>query len=120
MVDPEPTAQESQQGVVEIRAFRGTLRSSVFRECLVSDDLFRRLLAAGERYGFRSLIALKPPGPHKLDRQHARRFAREVEELQGLLREPEVAAIIEVAVWCAHSSNNSWLTIRRTAENASA
>jgi len=109
----ELTGQESQDAVVEIRALRGSQRSSVYRECVVSDDLFRRLLTAAATRGFRSLTALEPHGPHKLDKQHAWRFAREVAEVQDSLREPEVAAIIEVALWCAHATHSSWLTIRR-------
>jgi len=85
----------------------------VYRECVVSDDLFRRLVAAGATHGYRSLTALEPRGPHRLDKRHARRFAREVADVQDSLREPEVAAIIEVALWCAHATHNSWLTIRR-------
>jgi hypothetical protein len=91
----------------------------VYPECVVSDDLFRRLLAAGATHGFRSLTALESRGPHKLDKQHARRFARELTEVQDSLREPEVAAIIEVALWCAHASHTSWLTITRRADNTS-
>ena len=86
---------------------------------MVTDDLFRRLLAAGATHGFRSLTALEPHGPHKLDKKHARRFAREVAGGQDSLREPEVAAIIEVALWCAHATHKSWLTIRRKADNTS-
>ena len=90
----------------------------MYRECVVSDALFRRLLAAGATRGFLSLKALEPRGQHKLDKKHARRFAREVAAVQDALREPEVAAIIEVALWCAHATHNSWLTIRRrTTEN---
>lgn len=112
-------AQESQHAVVEIRALRGNQRSSVYRECVISDDLFRRLLAAGATRRFRSLNALEPYGPHKLDKQRARRFAREVAELQDSLREPEVAAIIEVTLWCAHATHKSWLIISPKADNTS-
>ena len=85
----------------------------MYRECVVSDDLFRQLLAAGESHGLPSLSALDAYGPHKLDKQHARRFAREVASVHDALHEPKMAAVIEVALWCAHATDTSWLTIRR-------
>ena len=85
----------------------------MYRECVVSDALFRQLLAAGATHGLSSLTALEADAPHRLDKQHARRFAREVAAVQDSFHEPEVAAIIEVALWCAHATHNSWLTIRR-------
>jgi hypothetical protein len=45
-----------------------------------------------------TLTALEPYGPHKLDKQHARVVARKVAEVQDALREPEVRAIIQVAL----------------------
>lgn len=103
-------------GTVEIRALRGTQRSSVYRECVVPAELFRRLVTLGAARGLPSLSALDPGRPHKLDKRQSRRFAREVAAVQDSLRDAEVAGIVEVALWCAHASRGAWLTIQPGAE----
>lgn len=96
---------------VTIRAFRGTRRSSVYRECVVPEQVFARLVTAGEHKGLRSLASLDTGGPHKLDKNHARKLARDVAEVEGLLNEPQLAGIVQIALWCAHAKATSWLTI---------
>lgn len=98
-------------GGVTIRAFRGTRRSSVYRECVVPERVFSRLLAAGESNGLPSLSSLDALGQHKLDKNRARKLAREVTAIEAVLHEPQLAAIVEIALWCAHSTATSWLTI---------
>jgi hypothetical protein len=102
------------EGII-IRAFRGTRRSSVYRECVVSHGVFSSLLAAGRSDGLPSLASLDADGQHKLDKNHARKFAREVAAIDGVSNEPQLAAIVEVALWCAHATSTSWLTIGRRA-----
>jgi hypothetical protein len=94
-----------------IRAFRGTRRSSIYRECVVPEQVFSRLLAAGESNGLSSLAALDANGTHKLDKNHARKLAREVAAIEGLIGGPHLAGIVETALWCAHATATSWLTI---------
>jgi hypothetical protein len=101
----------AEESDVEIRAFRGTERSSVYRECVVPIELFRRLLATGKSRRLRSLSALDPYGPHKLDREHAKQFAEDVAVVQDTVNEPRFAEIVAVARWCAHSTAKSWLRI---------
>jgi hypothetical protein len=96
---------------VRIRAFRGTRRSSVYRECVVPERVFQRLLAVGERKGLPSLSSLAAEGPHTLDKNNARRLAREMTAVDAVLNEPQLPAIIEIALWCAHATATAWLTI---------
>ncbi len=106
---------ENEREGVEIRAFRGTRRSSVYRECVVPETVFRRLLAAGESRGLPSLSALDPYGPHVLDKEHARKLADEVAVIHEAVNEPRFAAISDVALWCARARANSWLRIEGSA-----
>jgi hypothetical protein len=96
---------------VAIRAFRGTRRSSVYRECLVSEKVFGRLLATGETRGLPLLSSLDSRGPHELDKKRSRRFAEEAAVVEDAVNEPDFAAIVEIALWCAHAKGNSWLRI---------
>jgi hypothetical protein len=100
---------------VEIRAFRGTRRSSVYREHILPRHAFVRILAAGERHGLVVLSSLDQPGPHELDKHNAHRVADEAGSLRvsGDLIEldDELAAIAELARWCARASDPSWMKI---------
>jgi len=83
----------------------------VYRECIVSENVFRRLLVAGERHELPLLSSLDPYGPHELDKGHAKKLAEKMAVIQEAVNEPQFAAIIEVALWCAHARANSWLRI---------
>ncbi len=83
----------------------------MYRECIVSENVFRRLLVAGERHELPLLSSLDPYGPHELDKEHARKLADEVAVIHEAVNEPRFAAIIEVALWCARARANSWLRI---------
>ncbi len=97
--------------VVSIRAFRGTRRSSVYRECLVPERVFSDIVAAGEGHSLPTLSSLDAAGPHQLDKGHARKLAREVAAIGTPLHEPHLTALIDIARWCAHAKATSWLTI---------
>jgi hypothetical protein len=73
------------------------------------------MLAIGAERGLPILTNLDAQRPHRLDKQGSRRFAREVASLQDSLFEPDVAAVVEIALWCAHTSQQSWLIIQRYA-----
>ena len=97
--------------VVSIRAFRGTRRSSVYRECLVPERVFSDMVAAGEGQALPTRSSLDADGPHQLDKGHARKLAREVAAIGTPLHEPHLTALIDIARWCAHAKATSWLTI---------
>jgi hypothetical protein len=100
---------------VEIRAFRGTRRASVYRGHALGERAFRRIVDAGARRGLTRLASLDPGGADELDKRTARQLAdeasrlRESAELPDL--DPDLVAIAEVARWCARAPKGSWLRI---------
>ena len=100
---------------VEIRASRGSRRASVYREHLLSENAFARILAAGERKELALLSSLDQYGPHELDKQEARQLADEATSIRMSGELPDLdddlTAIAEVARWCAHASKDSWMKI---------
>jgi hypothetical protein len=55
-------------------------------------------------------------GRHELDKAGAKRLAEEATEMRMTGQLPDLdadlTAIAEVARWCAHATEESWLTIR--------
>ena len=100
---------------VEVRAFRGTRRTSVYREHVLPKQDFVRILAAGAARGLALLSSLDQHGPHELDKASAKRLAEEATDLRmsGELVEldGDLVAVTEVARWCAHASDDAWLRI---------
>src|ERR1700730_11883607 len=100
---------------VEIRSFRGTRRTSVFREHVLSENAFARILALGERQQLPLLSSLDKCGPHKLTKAEAQQLADEAGSLRsgGELRDldADLTALAEVARWCARASGDSWMKI---------
>ena len=100
---------------VAIRAFRGAKRSSVYREHVVSGEVFVRILAAGKQRELTGLASLDSIGAYELDRREARQLADEL----GLLRkrselpdlDGDLTASALGARWCARASGKAWLTI---------
>jgi hypothetical protein len=103
---------------VEIRAFRGTRRSSVYREYVLSEGAFARILDAGERMGLPLLASLHQYGPHELDKRKARQLAGEATSIRASAELPDLdddlTSIAEVARWCARATDDSWLKIARS------
>jgi len=103
-------------GAVEVRAFRGTRRASVYREHVLPEGDFGRILAAGTARGRALLSSLDRHGSHELDKASAKRLADEATDLRMSGELPdldgELIALIEVARWCAHASDESWLRIK--------
>ena len=101
---------------VELRAFRGTRRTSTYREHILSEGAFGRILAMGAERGLAELSALDLHGRHELDKAGAQRLAEEATEVRMSGQLPDLdgdlVAIVEVARWCVHASEDSWLTIR--------
>ena len=100
---------------VEIRAFRGTRRTSVYRTHLLPQGEFRRIVATAERHGLGLLPTLDPRGRHELGKQEAHALAAETSSLRmsGELADldHDLTEIAEVARWCARASEDSWLLI---------
>jgi len=100
---------------VEIRAFRGTRRASVYREHVLPEQVFARMLEVGERRGLALLSSIDQHGPHELDKQTARRLAEEATSLRMSGELPDLdddlIAVCELARWCARASDDSWMRI---------
>ena len=100
---------------VEIRAFRGTRRSSVYRGHVVTEVDFRRIASAARRRGLALLPTLESFGPRDLGKREARMLAAETTALRVSGELPELDAdlteIAEVARWCARASGKAWLRI---------
>src|SRR5262245_60264710 len=100
-------SMEHAEGSVELRAFRGTRRSSVYRDHLVAASEFGRVVVAAAEHGLPLLPSLDVYGRHSLDKAEAKRLAEEATELRmsGRLADldDELTAIAEVARWCAHA-----------------
>jgi hypothetical protein len=103
--------------LIEIRAFRGTRRSSVYRRYVVSANAFLRILGTAEQHGLERLSSLDPHGPHHLDKSEAQQMADELGSIRSRLELPdldaELTAIAEVARWCGRAAGNAWMKIER-------
>jgi hypothetical protein len=101
--------------VIEIQAFRGSRRASVYRVHALTDGEFSRILTAGAQKGLRRLASLDPRRAHELDKTTAKQLADEASRLRASAALPdldaELVAIAEVARWCARSPRQSWLRI---------
>jgi hypothetical protein len=100
-------------GTVELRAFRGTRRSSVYRAHAVPSAAFTRIVAAGARQGLDGLRDLS--ADLTLDKREARQLADELGNLRASLELPELdadlTALAEVARWCSRAPGDAWLRI---------
>jgi hypothetical protein len=94
---------------VTVRAFRGTRRSSVYREHAVASGAFVRIAATKARLGLGGLA------PGELDKQQARQLAEELGSVRTSLELPvldeDLTALAEVARWCSRAPGGAWLRI---------
>jgi hypothetical protein len=104
---------------IRFRAFRGTKRSSVYREHVVSAATLARIRDVAAREGL-PLLASVEPGD--LDKSEARQLAEEATSVRAeatlLELDADLTAIAEVANWCAHARRGSWLSIGASADDA--
>jgi hypothetical protein len=88
-----------------VKAFRGTKRSSIYREYVLPDEVFDRILDAAGRPGLSG----------ELGKDEARRLAEELTNLRSsgalLDLDDHVTAIAELARWCGRASDDAWLRI---------
>jgi len=104
------------EAALEIRAFRGTRRSSVYRGHALTTRTFIRIRTAASSRGLSLISSLNPAGHTDLDQADALRLASEATELRLSAALPDLdtdlTAVTEIARWCAHAQRNAWLTIR--------
>ena len=97
---------------MELRAFRGTRRRSVYHAHSVGDEAFARIRVAAERDGLPLLGSLEP---RELDKQEARQLAEELGVIRASLELPELdaelTALADVARWCSRAPGDAWLRV---------
>ena len=100
---------------VELHAFRGSRRASVYRAHVVTEAAFARIVESGAGQDLALLASLGRSGAHELDKDAARQLAAEANEIRmsGELMDldSDLVAIAELARWCARASTRSWMTI---------
>ena len=103
-------------GDIELRAFRGTRRSSTYRAHAIPEVTAHGLTAAAEAGGFATLAAAARGEEGELDKRSARRLADEASSLRGsalaLELDDDLTALAEVANWCARARGRAWLQVR--------
>jgi hypothetical protein len=101
---------------VEIRAFRGTRRASVYHEHRLPEGDFSRILDAAAAHDLPLLTSLARHGPHELNKAAARQLAEEATDVrisgELLDLDQDLTAIVEVARWCARAPDRSWMNVR--------
>ena len=109
------TDESATREAVQIRAFRGTRKASVYRELVLPESSFLRILLAGRRQGLALLASFDRAGPHELGKADARRLADEATRIRSSAELPELdgelTALAEVARWCARARDEAWLRI---------
>jgi hypothetical protein len=100
---------------VEIRAFRGSRRTSVYRKQLVAGESFARILAVAGRLRLGLLSSLDRLGARELGKRQARTIAEEATRIRASGELPDLdddlIAFAEISRWCAHSSGGAWMKI---------
>jgi hypothetical protein len=100
-------------GGVAFRAFRGSLKTSVYQEHVITQAAFARIAAVGEREGLAVVASLRRR--QRLDKRRARRLAQETTAMRssGELADldDDLTAITEVARWCARAAGDAWMRI---------
>ena len=97
---------------LELRAFRGTRRSSLYRAHALRAADATLVRGAAAELGLPLLASL---ALGQLDKREARRLADELTRLRasaGLLElDDELTALAAVANWCARATGPAWLRI---------
>jgi hypothetical protein len=100
---------------VDIRACRGPRPHSVFREHAIPEGLFVRAVYVASAYELHLLPTLDQYGPYELSKEQARTLADEARLIRTVLSDdvldPHLAAIHDVALWCAHSPADASILI---------
>ncbi len=100
--------------MIELRAFRGTRRRSVYRSHALDDEILNRIRDVAGSVGLPLLRALDPQTTPSLDMRDARRLAEEATALRRsgeiLELDEELTAIVALARWCQHD-RGGWMTV---------
>ena len=101
---------------LEVRAFRGTRRSSRYRAHVLRADDLDRIREAAAPEGLQLLASLPTAEPHELGKEEARSLAEEITTLRAaaslLELDAELTALAELARWCGRASHGAWLRIQ--------
>jgi hypothetical protein len=101
--------------MVELRAFRGSRRASVYRAHAVPEVDFARILESGAGHDLALLSSLGRRGSRRLDKDIALQLAAETSAIRMSGELPDLdgdlVAIAELARWCARAPARSWMTI---------
>jgi hypothetical protein len=101
---------------IELRAFRGTRRSSTYRAHAIPEAAARRLAGVAAAGGFAGLAAVARGEEGAIDKRSARRLADEATGLRSsalaLELDDDLTALAEVANWCARARGRAWLQVR--------
>ena len=99
---------------IEVRAFRGDLRSSTYRTYEVADSDFHRIGDVARSLDLPVLGSLDCMDRGRLDQEDASRLAEETTRLRvsGKLLEldQELVQIASLARWCQHRGR-AWMTV---------
>lgn len=102
--------------VIEIRAFRGSRRSSVYRACVVPAPAAARMRRAADRHGLSGLASVLDPERGELPKETARRAAEDANALRlsGELLDvdEELLEVADLASWCSRARRGAWLSAR--------
>jgi hypothetical protein len=101
---------------VELRAFRGTRRSSTYRAHTLGGDVAARIAGAAALSGLTALATLAEGEERVLDKREARAFADAASSLRTtalvLDADHDLVALAEIANWCARARGRAWLRVR--------
>jgi hypothetical protein len=101
---------------IEIRAFRGSRRSSVYRACVVPEPAVERMRRVAGRQGLSGLASVLAPPDGDLPKETARRVAADANALRlsGELLDvdDELLEVADVASWCSRAPDGAWLSAR--------
>ena len=98
---------------VDVRAFRGSRRSSVYRNQTLTGQDFRRILDVARSLELPVLGSLGSGRPERLNKDKASRVTEEATQLrlsgQLLELDDELATIASLGRWCRHRGT-TWMT----------
>jgi hypothetical protein len=101
---------------IELRAFRGSRRSSTYRAHEVGAEAAAQIGAVATSAGLTELAGAVSAADRELDKRSARVLADEATRLRMTARvlelDDDLTAIAEVANWCGRAAGRAWLQVR--------
>jgi hypothetical protein len=100
---------------VVVRAFRGSRRTSVYREHVLAAAAFGRIVETGAAHRLPVISSLGAGGLTELEKEDARALAEELSSLRVsgelLDLDDDVVAVAELGRWCARASGAGWMSV---------